>query len=301
MPNIALLDHILGDYSDKIKSLPSAPQPELSQMINDLSQVAYHHNDGKNTLQAIDLWEEALTNPNLNVDNLQKLFPLVFRLEQYSVRQNNPLIPESRIRSGQICQNLIRLNFSDDLWLDLFKNLLASPPPYTKSTKMLNKRTGDLISLLMIQSLPKLHSFLQAYKQDKVKTIPIEKLLRCTKAGYRSHYFAPFYVFNVSREDIRAEIKNRKHTTPKTWKNYTTNSFLPFFKELQSSIQKAKLERREFFKILKNRLLSTDDLVKKNEEYLETLIKMEESIKDQKDLIQDKLNKLKADSAQKID
>lgn len=301
MSNIAQLHHIFGNYKDKLLTLPTAEQPILTDLINDLSQVPYHSYDGLNPLQAIDLWEAALTNPNLTIDNFKVLFPLVFRMENYSVRQHHPLILDSRTLSEQICNNLVKLNFSDELYLELFSNLINDFSNWTKPTRLLNKRTADLLKKLILFPLPKLHAFLQTHKESKLAAIPPAELLRCTRASFRSHYFDSLLVFNVTNSDIKGEIKRRKISTPKSWKNYTTQDFLSFFTNLQSLVQTTKLGRRDFFKILKNRLWSREDLVTENEKYLEELDKISQLINEQKQAVTERIQKLKADSTPKTD
>jgi hypothetical protein len=281
-----ILDHLLGDFKQKKEALKNCNLEVLNLLISDLSTLKYNSHDNKNTISALDLWETCLENPNFSIEHLKILFPLIFRLQGYSVRYIDRPNPQKVVNS------LLNKKFEDIEVLNLFKELLSSNiEPYG----MGNTNLKILIKKITKKNYPKTNDFLNSYTKEQIKKVPSGILIDFKSPYRRNSYFESLYCQEVSLEDINLEIKSRKSKTPKVWKNYKSSDFISFFKEIKSNVKKLQKNRQTFFKALKNRILNSEQIKIETTNYLEELNNLEILIQKQK---QDLLERIKDLSVQ---
>lgn len=274
------LAHLLGNFKDKREVLASVSQPLLTSMIHELIKFPYNRHDHQHTISALDLWEECLLNPELSFANFQTLAPQIFRTPGYPVRYIESHSPKMLI------QKLLSHNFSDS---ELSQILVLVLSPNYQAYKMPNKLLTQFIKQIQQNSqLINCHQILTEYKTQILQKCPPDVLLLSKSLVRRSSYFHSLYVFNISKQEIDQEIKNRKHKTPKPWKKYTAQHFVNFNKSLRTLLVSALINRRVFFKSLKNRLLSPAEINQSSQKYIQFLDQMIDLIHQEKQLIKDR-------------
>lgn len=274
------LIHLIGSFSDKLEALPTVSQPTLGQIIREISKFNQYHKDSDSSPEMWQLWECALKNPALESSDFELLLPLVFTsqntLSKYK-NLGNEIITHPNL-SDTVMYNYLTnfyLNFKEHYstnqnTVSLIKSVITKVDKFPLSNQLLIEQVSKVLSKCSGDELLNLKSF---YRRDS--------------------FLKRFYLLTpVSLQDVNNEVQKRKHKTPSSWKSYTSKEYTNFVKKTQSISQQIKINRKSFFKMFKNRILSPNDIVKESQEYLELLENLEKDLQSQKADIQNRIKGL---------